>query len=73
MVPEAGVGCESDTGERTHVYLLLWARREAELAVERGEAKVRSLSWEERFAGAEEWKRGGMVAKSVHLETHAFL
>ena len=74
VVPKAHVGCESQHYERSHVYLLLWAGREAELAVKRGEGKVRSLSWEERFVGdKEECKRGGMVSKSLQSETHTFL
>ena len=73
MAPEAVVGYELEPRERTHAYLFLWADHNAELAAKLGEATFRSLSWEERFVGAEEeWKRGGIVAKSIHLETHTF-
>lgn len=73
------MGCELEPRERTHVYLFLWASRNAELAIKLEEPVIRrargdaGLSWEETFVGPEEeWKRGGMVAKSVHLETHHF-
>lgn len=79
VAPPATPSGEGAPSERTHVYLFLWANRNAELVVKREESEVgrerreMGMGWGEIFGEPEaEWERSGMVARSVHLETHVF-
>ena len=63
---------------RTHIFLFVWKRRAAELAVKIDEPFIKKAggdpgySWEDIFVAAEDWKKSGMISTSVHLVTHNF-